>query len=1218
MENRGRPEIPSPSGIRNARVDAARVSMGLPPRMEPLRRTFGQAWEDAMAIVEQNPDSGSALVAELTKTPRALTPTENALLAHEQVTRENRYNEALKAVNEAPNEAARRLAEASLTRAREQNQEVYDAGQRAGTESGQSLAFRKLLVNRDYSLAAMEAEVRALKGGTPLSEKDLADVKALHDRIKVAEERALKSEEKLANVQGYEEWLKLSKLARRESSAARAEGKSILDRMISNGDAAMERIRKRSRSGRSMMSATLIDPIDFVDYVQVGAGYLARGVKTVADFTSRLVGDFGDDLAPHGERIFNASQKFHQDATATAPRVRTVQEAFGRDKAGALDPQVVYDVARAHVNAGVLGFEPVMQATTATMKANHPDLIVRQVRDAFSGYGKVTRPSQAEDRVKLREYRRLGQLASAIEDAQRKIAPMKSGAQRDKATEAVRAKMAELKRVMQENGIEVTSPEQQLANAERTATTRLQNTIESLERQIAAKTRDEIAKGRRVSSPELEALRERVESLRKTLDEVAPKSEETDAQKVQRSIESAQKRIATLDEQLRTGEKPEGKPKGPTSPELERIRAERDAMSKLVRELAQAEGKPLEQRKLEASLKAVDKQIAELDRQLKTGDIQVRGRELQVTSPELETKRSERDAMRSLRDDLRALARPRLTPEQRAATAVRKSIEELDRQIREGDIVPRGTSRGPSTPELDTLRAERDSMRSLLKELRDAGKTKRSPEEVALSRYKSSLSKRTKDIQDRIARGDYARKARRETALDAEALASRFEYQKAKDAFEQKAFEYDLSRRSGLRRTYDTALEVLNTSRAIITSFDVSAPLRQGAFITLAHPIRSAKNLPSMFRAFASEKAAFDLQESLSDPTRRPNAAQYRQSGLDLTETGGNVSRRKLEEAYQGRLIQKIPKLLGGGLVRGSQRAYTVFLNQLRADSFDAMVKNLGRSGKVTDAEAKAIANFINTATGRAKYGETLERSTELLNAVFFAPKYVVSRFKLIADPLTGFSLSSGAPMSKSSLPRVRKQVAKEYARFLAGAGLVLGLSKLSGAGVEDDPRSSDFGKIKIGNTRMDILGGLSQASVLLSRLVTQKTKNIDTGRINEADRGKVFVDFLKTKLSPAFTSAGEFFRGKDIYDRPVTKAGAVSNLIVPMSFGDIMDAMVEQGVPRGTALSLLSLFGASISTFEAGRREREAREPWEELQRDVQAIQRNPMEGRRGLRSQN
>jgi uncharacterized protein YqfA (UPF0365 family) len=42
---------------------------------------------------------------------------------------------------------------------------------------------------------------------------------------------------------------------------------------------------------------------------------------------------------------------------------------------------------------------------------------------------------------------------------------------------------------------------------------------------------------------------------------------------------------------------------------------------------------------------------------------------------------------------------------------------------------------------------------------------------------------------------------------------------------------------------------------------------------------------------------------------------------------------------------------------------------------------------------------------------------------------------------------------------------------------------------------------------------------------------------------------------------------------------------MVPLAFNDIYDTMVEQGVAKGTALTLLSILGYGIQTYDKNRR---------------------------------
>jgi hypothetical protein len=394
-----------------------------------------------------------------------------------------------------------------------------------------------------------------------------------------------------------------------------------------------------------------------------------------------------------------------------------------------------------------------------------------------------------------------------------------------------------------------------------------------------------------------------------------------------------------------------------------------------------------------------------------------------------------------------------------------------------------------------------------------------------------------------------------------------FEYQKAKEAYTRGLFESRLAKQSGPRKALRYGGEVLNTMRALMTSFDLSAVLRQGGFVTLGHPIRAAKNLPDMFRAFASEKAQFRINQEIQN---RPNAPLYKQSKLYLADESA-MSLSKMEEAYMSRWASKIP------IVAGSQRAYTTFLNKLRADSFDAMTENLGRRGKVTTQEAHAIANFVNVATGRGNMGGAAQAAVGL-NTVFFAPRYVLSRFQLLAgQPLYG------------GTGRTRFEVAKEYGRMLTGLATVYALAKSTGAEVESDPRSSDFGKLRFGDTRVDPLFGLAQSTVLLSRLGSGETKNlkgkilpirgekVKFGTGNSAD---VIARFLRTKLSPAFGGTVDILAGKNVVGEPATPQSTALKMMVPLSFGDIYRAMQEQGVEKGSALAMLALFGMGVQHY--------------------------------------
>lgn len=365
--------------------------------------------------------------------------------------------------------------------------------------------------------------------------------------------------------------------------------------------------------------------------------------------------------------------------------------------------------------------------------------------------------------------------------------------------------------------------------------------------------------------------------------------------------------------------------------------------------------------------------------------------------------------------------------------------------------------------------------------------------------------------------------------------------------------------------------EALNLPREVMASIDFPW-LRQGLIGFVTHPVISTKAAAESAKAFFSEETA---QRSAYDLATRPNAQLYKEAGLDLTGRVGGPR----EEGFLSRLAHRVPVL--GQLLKGSERSYQTFLNRLRADVFDSMAGSLSQGGKLTNAEARVIANYVNVMTGRGPLGAA-ENAAKVLSQVFFAPKWTVSRFQyLLGQPLySNFS---------ESAPRARQLVFKEYARFAAGMGLAVGLAALAGFDLEKDPRSSNFGKLRVGNTRLDMTGGLAGAGRMLSQTLTLSTKNqrgqvlplsgrLPFGQDNYFD---VLARYTRGKLAPAPGAALDLLSGTDVVGQPVTPASRAGGLVTPLYARDVLEAFRDLGVPRGTAVSLAGLLGVSMTTYD-------------------------------------
>jgi hypothetical protein len=365
--------------------------------------------------------------------------------------------------------------------------------------------------------------------------------------------------------------------------------------------------------------------------------------------------------------------------------------------------------------------------------------------------------------------------------------------------------------------------------------------------------------------------------------------------------------------------------------------------------------------------------------------------------------------------------------------------------------------------------------------------------------------------------------------------------------------------------------EVINIPRAIMVSSDLSAPFKQGIFL-LGKPKLFFSAFKDMFKYAFSEKAYQGLME---DIVKRPTYKLMEKAGLALTDVDAPLILR--EEAYMGaRLAERIPVF--GKIIRGSDRAFVGFLNKLRADTFDAMVRDFTQLGYSMENEEllRGIASFINNATGRGDISGILARAQPLLNATFFSPRLMASRINLLWP---GYYVKLPEP--------VRKEAIKTGLTTLSILGSILGLAMLAGAKVELDPRNADFAKIRIGNTRYDILGGFQQYIRLLAQLATRTIISSTTGkeiRLGEGygkpSRLDILGRFFEMKTSPLFSLILDIIRGEQRSGAPVDIPSEIIDRFIPMLFSDFFDVIKEHGLFKGTVMGIPAIFGVGLQTY--------------------------------------
>jgi hypothetical protein len=344
----------------------------------------------------------------------------------------------------------------------------------------------------------------------------------------------------------------------------------------------------------------------------------------------------------------------------------------------------------------------------------------------------------------------------------------------------------------------------------------------------------------------------------------------------------------------------------------------------------------------------------------------------------------------------------------------------------------------------------------------------------------------------------------------------------------------------------------LNLPRTILAGFlDYSYALRHGGLMAVSRNKEWRGAFTKGLRSFADNDLATKIMDDI---------AKVERPGLHISPIeGGKLVDR--EEGFISRFADMIPGL------RQTARANTVFLNKLRADVYDSIVERWPAEARTPD-RLDRLGKYISQATGRGSLGSA-EQAAASLGSIFFSPRYLAS---LVQAPLTIFRADN----------LVRYEAAKDLVSTVGSTMALLKIGEESGAfEVEWDPRSSDFAKIKVGNTRLDPWRGYQQIARLVGNISTQSSMATG-GAIYDQPWEDAVVRFLRTKLSPQAGLAVDIWQGEDILGRPVEpNLDNVARRVAPLFIQAMWEA-IKDGSEEGIGLSALSILGPGTNTFES------------------------------------
>lgn len=355
-------------------------------------------------------------------------------------------------------------------------------------------------------------------------------------------------------------------------------------------------------------------------------------------------------------------------------------------------------------------------------------------------------------------------------------------------------------------------------------------------------------------------------------------------------------------------------------------------------------------------------------------------------------------------------------------------------------------------------------------------------------------------------------------------------------------------RRPGVLRT---AADVVNAFKSVKSSGDVSALLRQGLMF-ISEPRAWYRGMKEGMKALSSEQYARISDDIALHPMR--DLAE--ESGLFLATQGGGY-----EEAFPSRLVENAP------VIKQSQNSFNATLDVMRLETFSKYAEIFEAEGITPESNPKAytdLARRINSMSGRGSLGR-LEPYAEALNVPMFSPRLIKARFDIL-NPVEYARMD----------PRVRRIAMAQTAKVAVAVLSTMMLARAAGAEVETDFESSDFGKIKVGDTRWDITAGMGR----YVRVMLQLGARVKDGEMGDA--GMLLLEEARKNLSPVFSYGVNAAVGSDVTGEEFEVTKDTLKLITPLMVEDLMEAFDAEGWP-GVLKALPAGVGVGVQTYGEG-----------------------------------
>jgi len=777
-------------------VNQERATQGFDPVTKEEKIKNIATLDNAEAVLEQNPNKGSEIVARLTSEnpqERTISLQDGAvMLVDRSKLKSQREDAANRSVDPELSQLERNVARITYSEIDEKIRKLDEAAQDARSTWGRFGQFWQQMLRDDFTFDALRRKIEAAKGERldPNSPADAIVLEKLkEDAAKHEAEAAVIAEREKANVESNEQKHRISELENLLTEAGKKPAKAAAKERIPNdyapnkpfgekviayadAKAAEALIRIRQKIGGQLGSAP--DPTILADAAIYGAAKLTKGSVKFTQWSLEMAAEVGNWIKPYAKELWEQSKVQVESMMSEAPRdiiaERKATLAGLKEATEAnLPKSKLYGYARAlakqFIDEGITKMEDIDAAVHAELQKVIPEITVRESGTAWTGYGEWKPASIEPTSVTLANVtgeRRAALKLEGVRDLDPPEVRRNTGQGRQPPTAQTRMTEKEAARIEKQKNLKSVDPEKAHKTALESVKNNLRNRLEELKLAMATRkriNRDKIGVER---DTEAKDLQDQLDVAQKDYDQVFPKEPITIDEQLRRSAVIAERNAAEWEKRtsdakkgiFKTSEKSD-------APINQRIQAANDQAAAYRAEATRLRDldSSISEAKTQAKLDSAGERLGNiLDNGEKAKPSEKQGPVTAATS----AKQARNAALRKAIEDARELSGE--TGAKRAEAIGRALDKEIAKVSNELET---NTRRAATTGEVDTVgneqkRSELAAMRDFRKELdKVAGKT---IDEKKLD----SLVKRRDVLQKEVDSGKIDPKTGRPTANTAE------------------------------------------------------------------------------------------------------------------------------------------------------------------------------------------------------------------------------------------------------------------------------------------------------------------------------------------------------------------------------------------------------------------------------------------------------------------